>query len=99
MSFAPARAMMSGRRKAPPISISSPRDTIAWRPLASVLSTSRTAEALVLTTVAPPALTAGEIELERDRVPHRGDGGLDRGRRQDGAAEIGVQHRAGEVEH
>ena len=52
---APARAMMSGRRNAPPISISSPRETIASRALASVFSTSSTAAALLLTTVASSA--------------------------------------------
>ncbi len=47
--------MISGMRKAPPISISSPRETTASRPPASVLSTSSTAAALLLTTVASSA--------------------------------------------
>ena len=47
--------MMSGMRKAPPISISSPRETMASRPFASVLSTISTAAALLLTTVASSA--------------------------------------------
>ena len=51
----PARAMISGMRKAPPISMSSPRDTTASRPLASVLRHSSTAAALLLTTVASSA--------------------------------------------
>ena len=38
-----------------------------------------------------------KIELQRDRVAHRGDGGLDCGFGNEGAAEIGVQHRAGEI--
>ena len=41
---------MSGIRKAPPISISSPRDTTTSRPRASDSSASRTAAALLLTT-------------------------------------------------
>ena len=48
----PARAMISGMRKAPPISMSSPRDTTASRPLESVFRHRSTAAALLLTTVA-----------------------------------------------
>ena len=47
--------MMSGMRNAPPISISSPRDTIASRPPARVLRQSSTAAALLFTTVASSA--------------------------------------------
>ena len=113
-SFAPARLMISGMRKAPPISINSPRDTIASRPLASVLSTSSTAAALLLTTVASSApvssrrqiaqnivavaaLAGVEIVFERDGVAHRRDRRRDRGLGHQGTAQIGVQHRAGEI--
>ena len=47
--------MMSGMRNAPPISISSPRETGTSLPTASVLSTSRTAAALLLISVAAAA--------------------------------------------
>ena len=49
--------------------------------------------------VALAALAAAEIELERDGVAHGGDRGLDRRLGEQRAAEIGVQHRAGEIEH
>ena len=49
--------------------------------------------------VALAAIAAAEIELERDRVAHRRDGGLDRLLGDQRAAEIGVQHGAGEIEH
>ena len=108
--------MMSGMRNAPPISISSPRDTIASRPSASVLSTIRTAAGIVVDhgrvlgagqlaqqaaqmIVALAALAVGEIELQRDRVAHRRDCRLDGLLGDQRAAEIGVQHRAGEIEH
>ena len=47
--------MISGMRKLPPISISSPRETIASRPSASVLSASTSAAAQLLTTSASSA--------------------------------------------
>ena len=47
--------MISGIRNAPPISTSSPRDTITSRPLASVFRASSTAAALLFTTVAASA--------------------------------------------
>ncbi len=50
-----AEAMISGMRNAPPISMSSPRDTITSRPFASVFNTSSTAAALLLTIVASSA--------------------------------------------
>ena len=106
--------MISGMRKAPPISISSPRETIASRPFASVLSTSSTAAALLLTigcvlgpgefaqqpaqhvvTLAAPATV--EVEFERHRIAHCRDGGGDGFLGDQRAAEIGVQHGAGEV--
>ena len=107
--------MMSGMRNAPPISISSPRETIASRPWASVLSTEQhrggivvddgrvlgagqLAEQVAHKVVALAAAAAVEIEFERDRVAHRGDCSLDRRLREQRAAEIGVQHGAGEVE-
>ena len=42
--------MMSGMRNSPPISMSSPRDTITSLPRARLSSTRSTAEALLLTT-------------------------------------------------
>ena len=107
--------MMSGMRNAPPISISSPRETIASRPRASVLSTSSTAAALLLTTVASSAPVssqsrsrtmivalaapaASQIELKRNRIAHRDRRRLDRLLGDQRAAEIGMQHGAGEVE-
>ena len=47
--------MMSGIRKAPPISISSPREMIASRRAPSAFSVRTTAAALLLTTVAASA--------------------------------------------
>ena len=57
--------MMSGMRKAPPISISSPRETTASRPSASVFSDSRTAAALLLTTVASSAPVSSHRSARR----------------------------------
>ena len=54
-SFAPARFMMSGMRNAPPISISSPRETGTSLRFARVSRTSSTAAALLLTTIAASA--------------------------------------------
>ncbi len=85
------------------------------RPSASVLSTSRIAAALLLTTIASSApvssreqvahdvvalaaSTRFEIEFERGWRTHRRDGSGDTRLRDDRAAEIGVQHGAGEVE-
>ena len=108
--------MISGMRNAPPISISSPRDTTASRPVANVLSTSSTAAALLLTMVAssapvssrnsarrwssrsprPPSARSYSSATAPRIAPRRR---LDRRLGQNGAAEIGVEHRAGEVEH
>ena len=52
---APLLAMMSGTRKLPPISTSSPRDTIASAPSANVLSASTIALAPLFTTSASSA--------------------------------------------
>jgi len=52
-SRAPARAMISGRRNEPPISISWPRETTASLPALKVLSTSSTAAALLLRWLRP----------------------------------------------
>ncbi len=49
--------------------------------------------------VALAAPAGGEIEFERDGFAHGGDGGVDGGLGEDGAAEVGVQHGAGEVEN
>ena len=111
----PARAMMSGIRKAPPISISSPRETIASRPCGQrvqgeehgggvvvddggVLGAGQLDEEVAQDRVALAALAAVEVELEGERVAHRGHRGLDRLLGEEGAAEVGVQHGAGEVE-
>ena len=107
--------MMSGMRKAPPISISSPRETIASRPLAErvedeqhgggvvvddgrVLGAGQLAEKAAHMIVALAAPAAREIELERDGAAHGRDRGLDRRLGEQRAAEIGVQHGAGQVE-
>ncbi len=107
--------MISGMRKAPPISISSPRETIASRPLrqrveheqhgggivvddGGVLGAGQLAQQAAHMIVALAALAAAEIEFERDRVAHRRDRGLDRRLGEQRAAEIGVQHGAGEIE-
>jgi hypothetical protein len=93
--------MISGIRKAPPISISSPRETIASRPLASggVFGAGQFAQEVANEIVAVAAMAGAEIEFERDRVAHRHLRRLDRGFRPQRAAKIGVQHGAGEVEH
>jgi hypothetical protein len=48
----PLRAMISGMRNDPPISTSSPRETITSQPRASSFTTSETAAALLFTTSA-----------------------------------------------
>ncbi len=72
-SFAPARLMMSGTRKAPPISTSSPRETITLRFRARVSSSSITAAALLLTTVAASAPVSSQISdsTTSSRSPRR----------------------------
>ena len=107
--------MMSGMRNAPPISISSPRDTMASRPLARVLRHEKHGGGIVVDhrrvlgagqrankslhmVVAFAALAGRQVELERDRIPHSRDGRLDRRLGERRSAEIGVQHRAGQVE-
>ena len=47
--------MMSGMRNSPPISISSPRETMTSLPRARLSSASRTAEAQLFTTSEPSA--------------------------------------------
>jgi hypothetical protein len=54
-SVAPDCAITSGTRKPPPISTSSPRDTMTSRPAASAASTIIVAAALLLTTTADSA--------------------------------------------
>ncbi len=49
--------------------------------------------------VAIAALAGGEIEFQVERVARRKGDRLDGFIRQQGATEVGVQHRAGEVEH
>jgi len=53
--IAPLNAMTSGMRKEPPISTSSPLDTMTSLPLARLASTSMTAAALLFTTSASSA--------------------------------------------
>jgi hypothetical protein len=50
------------------------------------------------TTSSLAAAAGVEIELQRQRLPHRDGRGLDRGLGQHRAPEIGVQHGAGEIE-
>ena len=49
--------------------------------------------------VALAALPGGEVEFQRGGGRERLGGGGGGGSRQRGAAEVGVQHRAGQVEH
>ncbi len=115
-SRAPARAMMSGMRNAPPISISSPRETIASRPLRQrveheqhrggvvvddrrVLGAGELAQQRAHMIVALAALAGVEVEFQRNGRAHGRDRRLDRRLGEQRAAEIGVQHRAGEIEH
>ena len=48
--------------------------------------------------VALAALAGREVEFQGDGRAHGGDGGFDRRFGEERAAEIGVQHRAGEIE-
>ena len=59
--WVPARFMMSGSRNDPPISISSPRETIVSLPPARVLSVRSTAAALLLTTQASSAPVSSQM--------------------------------------
>ncbi len=116
-SARPRCAMMSGMRKEPPISISSPRETIDLAPAGQRCS----APAARRRRCCSPTVAASAPVSSRSRpstwssrsprppvagrTPGRpapriacGDG-RDRLLRQERAAEIGVQHRAGEVEH
>ena len=72
-SFAPARAITSGMRNAPPISTSSPRETNTSRWRASVFNTNSTAAALLLTTVAASAPVRRQIHSSTwtSRSPRR----------------------------
>ena len=45
-----------------------------------------------------PAFAGFQVELERDRIPHGGDGRFDCGLGERRSPEIGVQHRAAQVE-
>ena len=107
--------MMSGMRKAPPISISSPREMIPSCAPQAVqrqqhrrrvvvdhgdrLGAGEFADQPGDQVVAVAALAAGQVELQVQRVA-RGQGDrLDGFVRQQGAAEVGMQHRAGQVEH
>mmetsp|Transcript_6298 Transcript_6298/g.25483 ORF Transcript_6298/g.25483 Transcript_6298/m.25483 type:complete len:215 (+) Transcript_6298:77-721(+) len=60
-------------RKAPPISTSSPRDTMASRPRASAAMPSKTAAALLLTTVAAsaPVSSQSRSSMRSSRSPRR----------------------------
>ena len=65
--------MMSGSRNEPPISISSPRDTIVSRPSASAFSASTSAPALLLTASAAsaPVSRTSQPEIWSSRSPRR----------------------------
>ena len=64
-----------------------------------VLGAGQFAQQAAQVVVALAALAVREIEFERDRVAHRRDRRLDRLLGDQRAAEIGVQHGAGEIEH
>ena len=64
-----------------------------------VLGAGQFAQQIANEIVAVAAMAGAEIEFERNRVAHRHLRRLDRGFRPQRAAEIGVQHGAGEVEH
>jgi len=68
---APALAITSGMRKAPPISTSSPRETITSRSRASAAMVSSTAAALLLTTVAAsaPVMVHSSSSTSESRSP------------------------------
>ncbi|VFT34263.1 Uncharacterised protein [Pseudomonas aeruginosa] len=107
---------MSGMRKAPPISISSPREMIPSLRGPQAVQRQQHRRRVVVDhgdclgagefadqpgdqVVAVAALAAGQVELQVQRVA-RGQGDrLDGLVRQQGAAEVGMQHRAGQVEH
>ena len=59
------RAMMSGMRNDPPISTSSPRDTMASRPAANSESTIMTAAALLLTARAASAPVSAQTSCSQ----------------------------------
>ena len=73
MSSAPLRAMMSGTRKEPPISTSSPREMATFFPAARAESMRKTAEALLLTTTAASAPVREQISSSTwsKRLPRR----------------------------
>ena len=64
-----------------------------------VLGARELAEQIAHVVVALAAPSGREIELERDRLAHRGRGGRDRLLGEPRAAEIRVQHDAREIEH
>ena len=72
-SLAPARAMMSGTRNAPPISTSSPRETITSLRCASALSVRNTPAALLLTMVqaSAPVSSRSRPSTRSSRSPRR----------------------------
>ncbi len=101
--------MMSGMRKPSPISISSPRLTMASAPRARVLRVSNTAAALLFTAI--PGLPAisfqktGDVDIALAAAAFRQivfeiriafEGGERDG---GGAAEIGVNNHAGRIDH
>ena len=106
--------MTSGTRKPPPISTSSPRETITSRPAASAASVSSVAAALLLTTTAASAPVSGRAAARRGRRGARaspargrirgwcsrasGRHALERRARERRAAEVGVEDHAGGVD-
>ena len=64
-----------------------------------VLGAGQLADQAAHVIVALAARRPADVELERHGRTHGIDRGRNRAFRQDGTAEVGVQHRAGEVEH
>ena len=106
---------MSGRRNEPPISISSPRETIVSLPVGQRVQRQHQRAGIVVDgerrlgagqplepardmVVALAAAAGLEIVFERRGLAHRLDRRRDRLLGQRRAAEIGVQHGAGQVE-
>jgi hypothetical protein len=110
-----ARAMMSGRRKAPPISINSPRETDGVPVGAEGVEHQQHRAGVVADhacivgagqladqpayVVALAACPSADVELERDGGAHGVGRGCNCALGQHRPAEVGVQHGAGEIEH
>src|SRR5579864_1674781 len=98
-STAPLLRRTSGRRKAPPISMSWPRLTTTSRPRANVSRTRRTAAAQLRrdALVSAAALAGVEVEFEiRVAGAEPGDG-IERGAGERCTAEVRMEQHAGRV--